>query len=215
VPYVTSTTYGGAYGNSSGYSQLSVGVELDITPFINPDGLVVMDINQEIDEISGSVAISGVGDVPTTTKRTLDSEIAVKDKDTIILGGFIRSEKDTSKNGVPILQDIPLIGALFSQRTSNKNRDELIVLMRPTVLRTPEIAAEQAIKEEQRLPGIAHAEADDEAEAQKLIDAERKAELEKAKNGQHNTGVFTHELNNPEETSTNTVPQSNPATGLY
>ncbi|HEY3931231.1 MAG TPA: secretin N-terminal domain-containing protein, partial [Verrucomicrobiae bacterium] len=51
VPYVTSTYNGGSIGgNSSSYSQLSVGVELDVTPFINPDGLVVMDINQEIDD---------------------------------------------------------------------------------------------------------------------------------------------------------------------
>ena len=55
VPYVTGTYYGGGYGggNSSSYSQLSVGVELDVTPFINPDGLVVMDIKQEIDDVTG------------------------------------------------------------------------------------------------------------------------------------------------------------------
>ncbi|HEY4953180.1 MAG TPA: hypothetical protein VII71_07340, partial [Verrucomicrobiae bacterium] len=157
-------------------------------------------------------------------------EIAVKDKDTIILGGFVRSEKDKSKSGVPLLQDIPIIGALFSTRTSNKNRDELIVLMRPTVLRTPDIAAAQAIKEEQRLPGIAHAEADDDAEAQKLIDAERKAEQNTAKSKKHPAGVFTTERGQIIDTNgvgpipqgTNSVPQNinggaqpNPAAGLY
>jgi type II secretory pathway component GspD/PulD (secretin) len=113
-----------------------------------------------------------------------------------------------------LLQDIPIIGALFSQRTSNKNRDELIVLMRPTVLRTPEIAAVQAIKEEQRLPGIAHAEADDEAEAQKQIEAERNAELKAAAKSKKHSGVFTEPSNLP-ETDTNNVSQPNPAGGLY
>ena len=56
------------------------------------------------------------------------------------------------------MQDIPLLGALFSSHSSNKTRDELLVLMRPTVLKTPELAAAQTKMEEARLPGISHAE---------------------------------------------------------
>jgi general secretion pathway protein D len=176
VPYVTSVYYNSGIGGgpSSSYEQLQVGITLDVTPFINPDGLVVMDINQEIDDINGSVTITGVGNVPTTDKRTLSSEVAVKDRDTIILGGFIRSEKDKNKSGIPLLEDIPLLGSLFSSRSSNKSRDELLILMRPTVLRTPEIAAAQTIKEEQQLPGIAHAEAEDEADERRELRAEEK-----------------------------------------
>jgi general secretion pathway protein D len=176
VPYVTGSTYGSAYGNSSSYSQLSVGVELDVTPFINPDGLVVMDVQQEIDDINGSTLITGVGNIPNTDKRTLSSEIAVRNGDTVMLGGFIRNQKSTSKTGVPLLQDIPLLGFLFSQHDDKKQREELIVLMRPTVLKTPEIAALQTIKEEQRLPGISAAAADEAETEHKLINAERKKE---------------------------------------
>jgi general secretion pathway protein D len=176
VPYVTSVYYNSGIGGgpSSSYEQLQVGITLDVTPFINPDGLVVMDINQEIDDINGSVAISGVGNVPTTDKRTLSSEVAVKDRDTIILGGFIRSEHDKNKSGIPWLEEIPVLGRLFSNSSDSKTRDELIVLMRPTVLRTPELAAEQAVKEEKRLPGIAHAEAEDEVDQRKELQAEEK-----------------------------------------
>lgn len=180
VPYVTGSTYGSAYGNSSSYSQLSVGVELDVTPFINPEGLVVMEINEEIDDISGSTPIQGVGNVPNTDKRTLTSNVAVKDGDAVILGGAIRSEKDKSSSGVPILQDIPLLGALFSAKTSNKTRQELLVLIRPTVLRTPAEAALQAKKEEARLPGIAHAESQDNAEQAREIQAEERADRAEA-----------------------------------
>jgi general secretion pathway protein D len=189
VPYVTGSTYGSAYGNSSSYSQLSVGVELDVTPFINPDGLVVMDINQEIDDISGSTSIAGVGNIPNTDKRTLSSEIAVKDRDTVMLGGFVRSDKSKSKTGVPFLQDIPLLGNLFTQRNDSKDRDETVVMIRPTVLKTPELAAAQTIKEQQRLPGIIHAEADDDADAQKQIEADRRADLKARKN--RNPGGLT------------------------
>jgi len=207
VPYVTGTYYNGGYngGNSSQYNQLSVGVELDVTPFINPDGLVVMDINQEIDDISGSTTIDGNA-VPTTDKRTLSSEIAVKNGDTVMLGGFIRSDKSKSKAGVPVLQDIPILGSLFSSRTSNKNRQELIVLMRPTVLKTPEIAAAQTIKEEQRLPGVSALIEENTIAEAKLIEAERRAEQRRSKmNGQ--TGGF-YEV----PTTPSLVPQDN---GLF
>jgi general secretion pathway protein D len=177
VPYITGTSFGTGLngGNSSTYSQLSVGVELDVTPFINPDGLVVMDINQEIDDISGSTTIDGNA-VPNTDKRTLSSEIAVKDGDTIILGGFIRTDKTKNKSGIPFLMNIPLLGNLFSSRSDSKDREELIVLMRPTVLRTPEIAAAQAVKEERRLPGISAADADSAADEHKAVAAEQKRE---------------------------------------
>ncbi len=192
VPYVTSTyNYGGINGNQSSYSQLSVGVELDVTPFINPDGLVVMDIQQEIDDLDGSTAIAGVGDVPNTIKRTLNTEIAVKDHDTVMLGGFIKNQKSTSKSGVPFLEDIPLLGNLFSSRSDSKQREELLVLMRPTVLKTPDIAAANTIKEEQRLPGISAAAADDAAEYRELIDAQRKREQNRVKAGGANDGFYT------------------------
>ncbi len=180
VPYVTGSTYGSAYGNSSSYSQLSVGVELDVTPFINPDGLVVMDINQEIDDINGYTTIDG-NQVPNTDKRTLNSEIAVRDRDTVILGGFVRGDKSKSRSGVPLLMDIPLLGNLFTYRSDSKDRQETIVMIRPTVLKTPEIAAAQAIKEERRLPGIYKAAAEDAAYERRAVEAERKTELKRAK----------------------------------
>jgi general secretion pathway protein D len=178
VPYVTSVYYNSGIGGgpSSSYSQLQVGISLDVTPFINPQGLVVMDIAQEIDDISGSTQITGVGNVPNTNKRTLSSEVAVRDRDAIILGGFIRNENDKAKSGVPILQDIPILGNLFLSRSSGKTRDELLVLMRPTVLRTPELAAAQTTVEEQRLPGISDALAGDEAEQRKAVQTQRRRE---------------------------------------
>jgi general secretion pathway protein D len=160
VPYVSGTYYGGgSYGNSSSYQQLSVGIGLNVTPFINSDGLVVMQIDETIDEISGFSSIDG-NSVPNTTSRTISAEVAVRDGETIILGGFIRNSNNKSKSGVPILKDIPLLGYLFRQTSDSKERKELIVLMRPTVLRTPELAALQVDKEKERLPGVLQAEQD-------------------------------------------------------
>lgn len=162
VPYVTGTYYGygAGTGGSSSYQQLKVGIGLNVTPFINQDGLVVMKIDETIDELDGSTEIQNVGLVPNTKSSTLSAEIAVRDKETIILGGIIRNSDDKSKSGVPLLKDIPLLGALFSSNTSNKKRQELIVLMRPTVLRTPEMASLQVEVEKERLPGVRAAERD-------------------------------------------------------
>jgi len=173
VPYAT-----GSYsynGTTTSYSQLSVGVELDVTPFINPEGAVSMQIQQEIDAIDNPNYNNT--DQPSTIKRTLNTTITVRDRDTVMLGGFIEADKSTSSSGVPFLSDIPLLGNLFKQRNDQKTRKELIVLMRPTVLGTPELAAKNTLKEEQRLPGISTSYAEDVEEQDKLVEAERKAEL--------------------------------------
>jgi general secretion pathway protein D len=233
VPYVTSTFNGGTTGVGSSFSQLSVGVSLDVTPFINPDGLVVMQINEEIDDLNGTTFIQGVGNVPNTDKRTLVSNVAVKDRDSIILGGAIRSEKDHSSSGVPVLQDIPLLGILFSAKSSNKTRDELLVLMRPTVLRTPELAAIQAKTEEGRLPGIALAEKQDNKDEAKQVAAEQKVEQmdadreakadarAAAKANKNHPVIYTNQPPsqpvdmNETPPDTNDGSQTNPAAGLY
>ena len=207
VPYVTGTyNYGGAYGNQSSYSQLSVGVELDVTPFINPEGMVSMDIQQEIDDLNGSTHIDNVGDIPNTIKRTLNTSITVRDRDTVMLGGFIKSDKSHTQSGVPFLQDIPLLGNLFKQRTDKKGREELIVLMRPTVLKTPELLAKHTNIEEQRLPGVSEAAAEDAAYERTLIDAQRKREQKKFKATKQYDGFFVPA---PEETNTVSLPSTN------
>jgi hypothetical protein len=102
---------------------------------------------------------------------------------------------------VPFLMDIPILGNLLLQRADSKQREELIVLMRPTVLPTPKLAADNTFKEEQTLPGVARAEFDDADENRKLIDAERKLELQKYKATHHkSTGFYTPQ---PDAATTN------------
>ncbi len=204
VPYITGnySYYGGGPQNS--YSQLSVGVELDVTPFINPDGVVTMQIMQQIDEVSDKNYNNT--QQPSTIKRTLNTTMTVRDRDTVMIGGFIKSNKSTGSSGVPFLSDIPLLGNLFKQRTDSKDRQELIVLMRPTVLATPKIAAENTIKEEQRLPGISQTTVENAVEERKLIDAQRKREEKEFKKTKQYDGFFTPP---PMESATNAVPATN------
>jgi len=188
VPYITGnySYYGG--GPQNQYSQLSVGVELDVTPFINPEGAVTMQIQQEIDAIDNPNYNNT--QQPSTIKRTLNTTITVRDKDTVMLGGFIEADKSTSSSGVPFLSDIPILGNLFKQRSDSKARKELVVLMRPTVLGTPELAAKNTIKEQQRMPGVSATAAENAAEDRKLIDAQRRREQKQFKDTKQYDGFF-------------------------
>jgi general secretion pathway protein D len=154
-PYPTSSYYGGgAYGGYSSIQQLQIGVTLEVTPLINPDGLVVMDIHQKIDSFEGNVTIQNVGDVPVTSSKEASAKVSVRDHDTIILGGLMETDKNKSASGVPLLMDIPLLGSLFRASHDDSKRTELIVLIRPTVLPTPEIAALTATAQKNKMPGV-------------------------------------------------------------
>jgi type II secretory pathway component GspD/PulD (secretin) len=99
----------------------------------------------------------------------------VRNRETIILGGFISDEKRKSASGVPFLKDIPILGFLFRNTSKQNDRRELVVLIRPTVLPTPEIAATAARDEKSLMPGITAAEAEANAVDRKRLEKTRRA----------------------------------------
>lgn len=170
VPYITGSYYSDySTGSRSQYQQLEVGITLSVTPYVTPDGLVVMEIDQDISQLGTNVKIDN-NDVPTTTSRRQKATVSVEDGKTIMLGGYITSAKSNSKSGVPVLKDIPLLGNLFRSNSKSEKRVELIVLMRPTVLQTPKDASLVAEMEKRRLPGVVAAEQDYKKEEQKRLD---------------------------------------------
>jgi len=152
-PVVTGTITDISGGTSSQYQMQKFGITLEVRPFINEEGLVVMDLVQQIQDIVGSQTING-NSVPITTDRSANAKVAVRDGEMIVLGGFIKTKTTTYEDGVPVLRDVPLIGKLFESTRDVDERNELIVLMRPTVLKTPEAAAVKAMSEQSNLPGI-------------------------------------------------------------
>jgi general secretion pathway protein D len=170
-PYPTGSYYGGgSYGGYSSIQQMPIGVSIDVTPLINVEGLVVMDINARIDSVAGTVDIANVGSVPITSSKEAQSSVAVRDRDTIMLGGLIENDSSSTGSGVPFLKDIPLLGYLFRNSTRNQTRNEMILLIRPTVLPTPEIAAQNTAAEKARLPGVRQAEREMQLDEAKRID---------------------------------------------
>jgi general secretion pathway protein D len=185
-PYPTASYYGGgAFGGYSSIQQLQIGVTLEVTPLINPDGLVVMDIHQKIDSFVGNVTIQNVGDVPITSEKDASAKVAVRDHDTVMLGGLIENQKTSNNSGVPLLKDLPLLGFLFRSSSKDNSRSELIVLIRPTVLPTPEVAALTAKAEENRMPEVRRLEQEVQAEEAKRLHAAEEELNSKTKAG-HN-----------------------------
>ena len=174
-PYIASSTVDVNGGSRSNYQQKQIGIDLRVLPFVNPDGLVVMDIQQSIGDIISNKQIDG-NDVPITTDRSATAKIYVRDGDSVVLGGFIKTKKTESKSGVPILKDVPFLGALFRENMDNNERQELVVLMRPTVLETPEAVSAGTESMYNNMPLVGRARLEERSQQikyQKLYQAEK------------------------------------------
>lgn len=109
---------------------LTTGVTLDVTPRVNPGGLVYLNIRQEVSSASPAPA----GQNPSIDTRSISTEVAIQSGQTIMLGGLISNEDRTGQSGVPGLQRIPGLGALFRQTDTSTIRRETLVLITPSVV---------------------------------------------------------------------------------
>ncbi len=130
-------------GVTSSIQYQDVAIELKVTPRINPDGYVRMDVEQKVNDLGANVNIGGTI-VPTILKREAKSSLAVQDKSTIVLGGLIQQTKSLTTTKTPFFGDIPILGQIFKSQENNKKRTELIIFIRPTVLRTDTAAVGEA-----------------------------------------------------------------------
>lgn len=138
VPITTQTAVGVQNSNSAVVNSVEyrdTGVILKVTPRVNASGLVLLDIAQEVSDVNTNQT-SGI-DSPTISTRRISTSVAVQDGQVIALGGMFKTVKTYDKNGLPILSRIPVIGGLLFGNSSNKEqRTELLVILKPHVLRT-------------------------------------------------------------------------------
>jgi general secretion pathway protein D len=161
VPYPQSSSpYYGGVGGGTGYApyttyqEKKVTTRLDVVPYITPDGLVTLEVSQVIDQLGPTTKV-GNDEIPTIRTRSASAVLSVHDREPVILGGFITDRRTESNSGVPWLKDIPLLGWAFRSKTDFKQRSELIVLIRPTILNTPSEASKIAELEQRSLPNAA------------------------------------------------------------
>lgn len=117
----------------------SVGIKLAVTPRINENGFVVMEIEQSVEDVTGQQRI-GDTDWPIVTSRKINADVSVRSGDTIVLGGLVKNTDKKSRSGIPFLADIPVLGVPFRSSSKGKERQEVLVFITPYVLDTPEEA---------------------------------------------------------------------------
>ncbi|SUI75392.1 secretin N-terminal domain-containing protein [Shewanella morhuae] len=110
------------------------GVELTVTPTINAQGVVLMEIDQKISNQVDSGSTSTVGNSPAIFERGIKTEVVADSGETIILGGLMSENTSTVDSGVPGLKDIPFIGKLFSATVDKVNKTELVIMVTPKVI---------------------------------------------------------------------------------
>lgn len=135
VPTITQsaisvTTAGAPVVNNVQYQ--ATGVILNVTPRINSGGLVTLDIEQQVSDVVPTTSSSI--NSPTFQQRRVKTKVVVQDGETISLAGLISDNNTRGNSGIPLLQDIPVFGSLFSTKTNSHNRTELLVLLTPHVV---------------------------------------------------------------------------------
>jgi len=109
------------------------GVSLMVTPSVNAGNIISLQIDQSVTDVGARDEVSGQR---AFMQRQISSKVAVRSGEAIVLGGLIKDSSTTGKAGVPLLQDIPIVGNLFGTNSKIGNRTELIVVITPRVVRT-------------------------------------------------------------------------------
>jgi len=155
VPIVTQSAVsvvspGAPIVNSVDYRD--TGVILNISPRVSSNGLVILDVDQEVSDVVKTE--SSDIDSPTIQQRRVASEIAVNSGETIALGGLIRDRSENTVNGVPVLSNIPILGNLFKTTNNVHDRTELLVILSPKVIKNVSDARLATNELRQRLQGL-------------------------------------------------------------
>jgi general secretion pathway protein D len=151
VPILTQSATATIGDNSpivNGIEYRDTGVILNITPRVNSSGLVLLDISQEVSDVLSSRASGSGIDSPVISTRKVSTSVAVQDGEVLALGGLIRNTQTRDKVGIPFLSQIPIIGGLFGRQEEATDKIELVILLKPRVIRTVDDA--RAVTEDLR-----------------------------------------------------------------
>jgi len=165
VPISTGTSSiplsGGAvapsFAQSNTIQYKDTGVTLEVTPRVNANGMVIMEIKQIVSSVVNVPATGATQtqqQTPTIDKKEIESSVAVRDGESIVLGGLIDEQDTENKDGIPFLYDLPLIGPLFGNTTHDKTKNELVVLITPRVVKSKQDSRLISDEFKRKLTGI-------------------------------------------------------------
>jgi general secretion pathway protein D len=137
-PIITSSTSSLDSGTNtrSSVEFRDIGIQLTVTPLIGADGSVQMTIEQTVDNVAGTTDIDG-NDQPIIGRREATSTVTVRSGEVIILGGLQENRRNDSNAYFPVIGKLPIIKEIFGGDSTDYTRTELIIFVRPTVLRSP------------------------------------------------------------------------------
>jgi general secretion pathway protein D len=132
IPIETGNTVTDGGNTITSIQYKDTGVHLEVTPSVNAGGMVTMDIDQSVTDV-GPVDTDGAGE-RTFLERKINSRVSVKSSESVVLGGLIRENKSSGSSGIPLLHNLPFIGALFGTKVIEDSRTELLVIITPRVI---------------------------------------------------------------------------------
>lgn len=127
IPYVA------GYDQNTGvttYSTITVGIKLTVTPQINTEGYITMDVTPTVSSMTGTTP-SGL---PMTSTRTVTTKVRVKNGETLVIGGLLQDQETITTSKVPLLGDFPFIGFLFKSKLKSKGKLDLVIFVTPHIL---------------------------------------------------------------------------------
>ena len=158
VPFITGqfTNTGGGGATTNPFQTIErkdVGITLRIRPQIGEGGAVRMTIFQEQSSVKETTAAGTTNAGPSTTKRSIENTVVVDDGAILVLGGLIEDRFVTNKSKVPLLGDLPLVGGLFRSESRERKRTNLMVFLRPVVLRDADSANRLSVDRYEQIRG--------------------------------------------------------------
>jgi type II secretory pathway component GspD/PulD (secretin) len=138
IPYLVSQTVfaGGAAAPTQTVQREEVGIKLSITPLINADGYITVRIRPEVSSVTSFRGTAN--DLPVVSTRQAETTVRLKDGSSVIIGGLLSEERTTNRTKVPLLGDIPLLGALFRHENIVTSKRDLVIEVTPRLLPDPQ-----------------------------------------------------------------------------
>ncbi len=142
IPIVTGSYTTSSSGSTNPFTTVErkdVGIKLKVRPQVSDGGTITLTVSQEVSGIDSSVSTGGAG--IATKVRTIDTKVLVDNDQTIVLGGLIQENVSLNQSKVPLLGDIPWLGQLFRYESRSSEKTNLMVFLRPRILRDSQAAA--------------------------------------------------------------------------
>ena len=125
------------------WSSKSIGPQLMMTPKVGRDGVINLKLQLEMGEVLGTIRGSGGEEMPRTSKRSVTTNVRVRNGEPFVVGGLFREDTTNNRLRIPILGQLPLLGELFTYRENSTTKSQVVMLVVPYILETPDVAIDQ------------------------------------------------------------------------